>query len=119
MEKAGERGEKDVNRKGDMPQVSRVTNEKLVWEKPSEVDPSAWGKSPSACVKKGKEGGWRSGKNAIIKAGRSEKRWWVRAPKRENGRRRAQSRGIRSVKDALVVWGLGRVCALRGFFFLI
>jgi len=35
-------------RKRDAPQGSRETNEKLVYKKPVEADPSAWQKSPSA-----------------------------------------------------------------------
>jgi len=46
MKKAGERGGK--KRKGDASKGSRVTNEKWVLKKPAEVDPSSWGKSPSA-----------------------------------------------------------------------
>jgi len=43
----------------------------------------------------------KSGKNAIIKAGRREERRRVRAPKRERGTRKGKARGKRSVKDAI------------------
>jgi len=46
MDKTGERGGKKGT--GDAPQGSMVTNEKRVYKKPAEADPSAWGKSPSA-----------------------------------------------------------------------
>ena len=52
MEKAGERG--GQKRKGDAPQGSRVTNEKRVYKKPVEADPSAGSKSPSALKKGGR-----------------------------------------------------------------
>jgi len=54
MEKAGERG--GQKRKGDAPQGSRVTNEKRVYKKPVEADPSAGSKSPSALKKGGRRG---------------------------------------------------------------
>jgi len=47
----------------------------------------------------------RSRKNAIIKAGRREEMRRVRAPKRENRRRRGKARGNRSVKNAIAVNG--------------
>ena len=49
----------------------------------------------------------RSGKNAIIKAGRREGRRRVRAPKRGKGRRMSKVRGNRSVQDAIALdcWG--------------
>jgi len=45
----------------------------------------------------------RSGKNAIIKAGRRESRRQVRAPKRGKGRGMGKARGNRSVQDAIAV----------------
>jgi len=45
----------------------------------------------------------RSGKNAIIKAGRREGRRRVRAPKRGKGRRMGKARGNRSVQDAIAI----------------
>ena len=45
----------------------------------------------------------RSGKNAIIKAGRREGRRRVRAPKRGKGRRIRKARGNRSVQDAIAL----------------
>ena len=45
----------------------------------------------------------RSGKNAIINAGRREGRRRVRAPKRGKGRRMRKARGNRSVQDPLPV----------------
>jgi len=49
----------------------------------------------------------RSGKNAIIKAGRREGRRRVRAPKSGKGRRMSKARGNRSVQVAIALdcWG--------------
>jgi len=45
----------------------------------------------------------RSGKNAIVKAGRREGQMRVRAPERENGRRRGKTRGSRSGQAAISI----------------
>jgi len=45
----------------------------------------------------------RSGKNAIVKAGRREGRRRVRAPKRGKGRRMNKARGNRSVQGAIAL----------------
>ena len=45
----------------------------------------------------------RSGKNAVIKVGRRERRRWVGVPKREKGRRMSKARGNRSVQDAIAL----------------
>jgi len=43
----------------------------------------------------------RSGKNAVIQAGRREGKRRVRAPKRGKGRRMRKARGNKSVQDAI------------------
>jgi len=45
----------------------------------------------------------RSGKNAVINAGKREGRRRVRAPKREKERRMSKARGNRSVQDAIAL----------------
>jgi len=64
------------------------------------------GKEPERLRDKGEGrmgGEVRSGKNAIIKAGRREGRRRVRAPKREKGRRMSKTRGNRSVQDVIAL----------------
>jgi len=41
-------------RKGDAPQVSKVSNEIRVYRKPSEADPSAWEEDPQWLREEGK-----------------------------------------------------------------
>jgi len=45
----------------------------------------------------------RSGKNAIIKAGRREGKRRVRAPERGKGRRMRKAKGNRSMQDAIAL----------------